>query len=139
MSTVLWANVLAEGKVVSQEADLDALFRHAERLDSITRVLKLPSFLHLLDTTDQRFNLQDLALPQGMSDTSEWMARDGVWMPAGDAAPWLKAIRAHIVEKDVRFGLISNHQSRVLGEIDEVIAFVEQQPAAEKFNFSVVM
>lgn len=140
MSTVLWANVLVDGSVKSDESDHAALYRHAGKLDALTRSLQLPSFQALCDTTDQRFNVQDLELPAGMTSTNEWMARDGQWLPIAEATGMLQALRDHIVAKNVRFGLFSNQQSEVVAELDEVLAFAQAEvPTATKFNFSVVM
>lgn len=140
MSTVLWANVLADGRVKSDEADHAALYKFADKLDALARSLGLPPFLALCDTTDQRFNVEDLELPSGMTSTDEWMARDGQWMPIGDAIALMKTLRDHIVAKNVRFGLLSNRQAEVVAELDEVLAFAQAEaPGAQKFNFSVVM
>lgn len=140
VSTVLWAHVLVDGKVVSEQADFLALYKHAQKLDAIAKELKLQSFLDICDTTDQRFNIDDIDLPPGMTSTTEVMAEEGAWMPAGDAAAYLEALRDHIVAKNVRFGLLSNQQAQVIVELEEVIGFVKSQAhVAEKFNFSVVM
>ena len=140
MSTVLWANVLAGGKVKTDQGDCFALYKHAGKLGSIAKSLGLPSFQDICDTTDQRFNLEDKDLPAGMTSTDELMAAQGVWMPIAEAVPYLQALRDHIVQKNVRFGLLSNQHSEVLQELDDVIAFVKAETeVAEKFNFSVVI
>lgn len=140
MSTVLWANVLADGKVKSDQGDCFALYKHAGKLGSIAKSLGLPPFDEICDTTDQRFNLEDRDLPAGMTSTDELMAVQGVWMPIAEAVAYLQSLRDHIVQKNVRFGLLSNQHSDVLQELDEVIAFVKGEAGtAEKFNFSVVM
>jgi hypothetical protein len=140
MSTVLWANVLVQGKVHSDQADLPALYKHAEKLDAIAKSLGGPSFLGICDTSDQRFNLDVLELPAGMSDTNQYMAAHGSWMPAREASEYLQRLRDHVVEKRVRFGLLANQHAQVVAELDEVLAFVKTQVArAEKFNFSIVM
>lgn len=140
MSTVLWANVLAAGEVKSDQGDCFALYKHAGKLDSIATSLGLPSFVGICDTTDQRFNLEDKDLPAGMTSTDELMAAEGVWMPIKEAVNYLQALRDHVVQRNVRFGLLSNQQSEVVKELDEVIVFVNREaPSAQKFNFSVVM
>lgn len=140
MSTVLWANVLEGGNVRSDQVDRYALYKHGEKLDSITRSLGLPSFLGICDTTDLRFNTSDDELPPGVESTSEVMAREGVWMDAASAAGYLGKILAHVREQKTRFGLLSNQHDEVVQELTEVSEFVAQHAgAAEKFNFSVVM
>lgn len=141
MSTVLWANVLVGGAVTSDQADHGALYAHADKLDALTQSLQLPSFLAVCDTTDQRFNLEDLPLPAGMTSTDEMMAQHGAWMPVANALAMLTALREYIVRTNVRFGLLRNQQSEVLAELDDVIGFLQsQQPLrADRFNFSVVV
>ena len=139
MSTVLWGNVLVHGKVTSGETDHLMLYKHAEKLDSIARALQLPGFLTICDTTDQRFNLDQVALPAGMASTNELMALRGSWMAAAEAVSYLSQLRDYVVARSVRFGLISNQQSQVVAELNDVIGFLKVQgSSAEKFNFSVV-
>jgi len=140
MSTVLWANVLVAGQVTSDEVDHAALYRHAGRLDALTRSLGLHPFLELCDTTDQRFNVEGFELPAGMASTNELMAAQGAWMPFGEATTMLQALRDHIATANVRFGLLNYQQPQVLAELDEVIAFAKTHASrAERFNFSVVL
>jgi hypothetical protein len=139
VSTVLWANVLVEGKVVSDETDHTALYRHADKLDAIATSLGLPSFIGICDTTDQRFNVEDTDLPAGMTSTDEVMAVQGAWMPIADAVAMLERLRDHVVTRNVRFGLLSNQQPQVVVELDEVLAFAKgRSRQADRFNFSVV-
>lgn len=141
MSTVLWANVLVDGEVRSDETDHLALYKHADKLDAISRDLKLPSFRAVCDTTDMKFNADDdLELPDGMTSTRELMAVQGAWMPMPSAVAYLETLRDHIVTRKVRFGLLSNQHAEVVAELDEVLAFVKAAPAeATKFNFAVIM
>jgi hypothetical protein len=140
VSTVLWANVLVDGKVISDESDHLALYKHADKLDAIARTLRLRPFLEICDTTDQRYNLEDEELPEGMSSTNELMAAQGAWLPIAEAQSLLGSLREHIVAKRVRFGLLSNQHTQVVAELDEVLAFVAAQSGkADRFNFSVVM
>ena len=140
MSTVLWANLLVDGKVKSDEADHFALYKHANRLDAISKSLGLASFLGICDTTDQRFNVEDQPLPTGMSSTDELMAAQGSWMPVPEAMALLQALRDHIVQKNLRFGLFGNQQAEVIEELDEVLAFAKASASpTDKFNLSVVM
>ncbi len=140
MSTVLWANVLRDGKVTSEEADYYALYKHSKKLEALGKTLKLPSFLALCDTTDLRYNLEDLPLPEGMQSTDEWMAKHGNWLPLSQALAMLQQLREHIASRQIRFGLFSNAQSEVLAELDQAIAFAASHAgSAQQFNFSVVM
>ena len=140
MSTVLWANVLAGGKVVSDQADHLALHKHAGKLDAITRSLGIARFESVCDTTDLRFNHDEFELPPGVESTDEVMAKDGVWLPIVEAVAMLDALRAHIVDKDVRFGLFGNQHDAVVAELGDVLDFVRAHRAsADQFNFSVVM
>ncbi len=140
MSTVLWANVLVSGEVKSDESDHIALYKHADKLDGIASSLGLPSFQALCDTTDLRFNTTDMELPEGVESTNQVMATDGAWMERAAAIELLDALLRHIVEKKVRFGLISNQHAEVVEELTEVLAFARAASAdATRFNFSVVM
>ena len=140
MSTVLWANLLVNGEVKSEQADRSALYTHGEKLDAITKQLGLPSFLAACDTTDARFNTEDLDLPSGVTSTDEVMARQGDWIEVADAVAMLESLLHHIRTNNVRFGLLRNQHQEVVTELTEVIAFVKAGgTAAQKFNFSVVM
>jgi hypothetical protein len=139
VSTVLWVNRLADGKVTSDDADYAALYKHADKLDSLSKALGLPSFQGLCDTTDVRFNNDEFELPAGMESTNDVMALQGVWLPARDAIAMLAALRAHIVDKKVRFGLLANQHDSVVTELDAVLAFAKAgQTPESKLNFSVV-
>lgn len=140
MSTVLWANVLVDDKVKSQQADHAALYRHAKKLDALTRSLALPPFESLCDTTDLRFNVENKELPAGMTSTDELMAVQGAWLPIAEAIRLLTALRDHVETTKPRFGLLGNQQSEVLRELDEALAFAIAEAAqASRFNFSIVM
>lgn len=140
MSTVLWANLLVSGEVKSDESDHAALYKHADKLDAIALSLALPSFHALCDTTDLRFNTTDMELPEGVESTHQVMATDGAWMERAAAIELLEALLKHVVEKRVRFGLLSNQHAEVVEELTEVLAFARAAPAeATRFNFSVVM
>ncbi len=58
MSTVLWANLLLEGKVSSDENDNYALYKHSKKLDKLTRELGVSGFSSVQDFTDIQFNLR---------------------------------------------------------------------------------
>lgn len=138
MSTVLWANLLVHGKVVSDQADRYALYRHGDKLDGICRSLGLPPFLDGCDATDARYNLEEIELPPGMTSTDEVMAVQGVWLPLNQAISMLEALLRHITTGNVRFGLLKNQHADVVAELSEVLAFAKSVPEAEKFNFSIV-
>jgi hypothetical protein len=140
MSTVLWANVLIAGEVTCEEADYSALYRHADKLDTLTRKLGLTPFQSLCDLTDVRFNMDQLKLPEGMTSTTELMAVQGTWVDTGQAIAMLQGLRQHIVDSKVRFGLLSNQHDEIVEELGAALAFAKAQAAtAPKFNFVVVM
>lgn len=140
MSTVLWANVLIAGEVKSEGADYGALYRHADKLDTLTRKLGLTSFQSICDLTDARFNTDELSLPPGMTSTDELMAAQGTWVDTAQAIAMLQALRQHVVDAKVRFGLLSNQHDEVVEELAAALAFAKAQaPKALKFNFAVVM
>jgi hypothetical protein len=141
MSTVLWAHRLLDGVVTSDESDKPALHRHLPQLDRIAISAGAPLLLSsICDDTDLRFNLQDLALPAGMASTNEWMARDGVWADAADAARLLSALLETVLAKRPRFGLLRNDCDAVIEELRESLAYAEDAAArGARFNFAIVM
>lgn len=140
MSTVLWANRLEAGEVVSDQSDKHALHRHLARLDKIAAAAGLSPISAFCDSTDLRFNLQDLNLPEGMASTNEWMARDGVWIDAVEAVRVIAALLADIEAKRPRFGLLGNDIEAVLQELREALAFARDAAGrGARFNFAVVM
>jgi hypothetical protein len=141
MSTVLWANILRnDGNVQSEQADYAALHRHAKKLGQLSSAPGKKSFEDICDLTDARFNLEDIPLPDGMSSTEEWMARDGVWIAPAEAMVMLSGLIDRIRQEKTRFGLLSNQQQEVLEELESALAFVRQHAdSARGFNFSVVM
>lgn len=140
MSTVLWANRLRDGLVVSDEADKYALHRHLSRLDRLAASIGLPPLSSWCDTTDLRFNVEDLELPPGMASTSEWMAVEGVWVDAEEAVRGLTALLAAIEQDRPRFGILRNDRDAVVAELRESLACARDAAAdGARFNFSVVM
>lgn len=140
MSTVLWANRLCDGAVVSDQSDKFALHKHLPQLDRIATGLGVPALSSWCDTTDLRFNAEDMSLPDGMTSTDQWMARDGVWVDAGEAARGLSAVLEAVETKRPRFGLLRNDCDAVIAELRESLAFARAAAeSAAKFNFSVVM
>ena len=107
MSTVLWANLLVDGTVECEQEDRAALYKHAEKLDLLTKRLAAPSFLEVCDTTDVRFNADEFELPVGVESTNEVMAVKGAWLPLSDAILMLEKLLSHIVDNQVRFGLLT--------------------------------
>lgn len=139
MSTVLWANRLAEAEVVSDEQDKYALYRHTGKLDRICRALGLPPFSGLCDTTDMEVNFGRIDLPEGMTSTTELMARQGVWTAADDAARLLGSLLAHVQQDGTRFGLLRNDHEHVVAELQESLDFARgAADAGARFNFSIV-
>jgi hypothetical protein len=141
MSTVLWANYLSEGSVVSDESDKYALYKHMDKLDDLAASNKLLAFSSLCDSTDIEFNLADDAeLPPGMESTNEVMAQKGVWVEAKDAVHLFESLLSVIKAKKTRFGLLKNDHDAVLEELAESLAFAKTAAEkAAKFNFAIVM
>jgi hypothetical protein len=139
LSTVLWANLLVAGEVQSAESDLSALYKYGEKLDQISKKVDQPSFLGVCDTTDMRFNADELDLPEGVDSTDVVMAKEGVWIGLNAARTMLEALASEIQASNIRFGLLQNQQAQVLEELSEVLSFIRKAPpGAEKFNFSIV-
>jgi len=140
MSTVLWVNVLKDGKVMTEDSDKYALFKYADKLDELSRKLNLGSFDALCDDTDLRFNMQDMELPEGMGSTNEMMAKDGKWVELGQAIKMLEGLLAHIRQNKVRFGLLKNEHVEVVAELEEAMTYAKSiLGPGVKFNFSIVM
>lgn len=140
MSTVLWSNLLIEGKVESNETDLYALYKHADKLEQLSQKLSLPSFQSACDTTDLQFNMTDDELPDGMESTSEVMALEGQWLDWPDGIRMLEGLLANIRKEKVRFGLLSNQHDDVVEELELALGFARKgEGRAQKFNFCVVM
>ncbi len=140
MSTVLWANMLHEGRVVCDDRDKYALYKHSKKLDKLTRKLGVTSFLAAQDLTDAQFNLSDDPLPDGMESTDELMARSGTWLAAQDAIEMFDKLIGHIRDNQVKFGLFRDDRDDVLRELDESLELARKADAVNgQFNFSVVM
>ena len=144
MSTVLWTNLLVDGKVSTDDSDKPALHKHADTLDAISRKLGLGPFSALCDTTDLRFNLDEVELPEGMASTNELMAIQGAWVELPKAVRLLDGLLAHLRANKVRFGLLSNDYDEVVAELAEALAEALDWAQASgvpgaRFNFSVVM
>ena len=140
MSTVLWANRLIDGVVTSDQSDKYAMHKHLSKIDEIAGGAGLMALSEICDTTDLRFNIEDLSLPEGMASTNEWMAAQGFWVDAEIAASQLAALIDAIETRKPRFGLIRNDYEAILAELRESLAFAREAAAhAAKFNFSIVM
>lgn len=140
MSTVLWANCLADGKVVSDQSDKYALYKFADKLDGICEEIGIPYLSSLHDSTDLQFNLSDTELPEGVTSTDEMMAADGIWTDAAEARRMLESLLETIRDERPRFGMFSDAIDDVIAELEESIDFAtkaEQQGGM--FNFSIVM
>ena len=139
MSTVLWANLLLEGKVTSDQNDNYALYRHSKKLDRLTRELGVCSFLSVQDFTDVQFNLSQEELPPGFESTDEVMATSGTWLAAADAVDMLTALIDKIRRDNVRFGFFRDGRDDVLDELERSLSFAAGAAGTgAMFNFSVV-
>jgi hypothetical protein len=139
MSTVLWANALLDGRVTSDQEDRYALYRHLDKLDKVCRSCGLPPLSDVCDTTDAKFNLGDEELPDGMTSTTDLMAREGAWLPGAEAAALLEALLAVVQERRIRFGLLRDDHDEVVRELADALAFARAAAAqGAKFNFAVV-
>ncbi len=139
MSTVLWANLLQDGIVTSDEDDKYALYKHTDKLDRIAKNLGLNSLAAICDTTDAQFNLSDEELPKGMESTNEVMALKGAWISAAEAQSLLSGLIEYVQKNQTRFGLFSNDHDAVVEELAQALSFAKsaKSPLA-KFNFCVV-
>jgi hypothetical protein len=139
MSTVLWANRLIEGAVTSDQSDKYALYKHLSQIDKVAQAAGLRLLSELCDSTDLRFNVEDMALPDGMKSTDEWMAVEGVWIDGNAALTQLMSLHDAIEAKKPRFGLLRNDYDAVVAELRESMAFARDAAAqSAKFNFSIV-
>ncbi|WP_367154267.1 hypothetical protein [Methylomonas sp. HYX-M1] len=140
MSTVLWANSLIEGNVESDQADKYALFKHLDKLDKLCRSAGLRPLSEICDSTDAKYNLDEIELPAGMASTDELMARDGVWIDAQAAVQLLETLLAEIKTRKTRFGLLSDSHEEVVTELGEAIEFARAAASKNaRFNFAMVM
>ena len=140
MSTVLWANMLHEGRVVCDERDKYALYKHSKKLDKLTRKLGVTSFLAAQDLTDAQFNLSNDPLPDGMESTDQLMAQSGTWLAAQDAIEMFERLIGHIRDNSIKFGLFRDDRDDVLRELEESLELARKADAVNgQFNFSVVM
>jgi hypothetical protein len=140
MSTVLWANLLIDGVVSSDESDKVALHRHLDKLDGIFQRVAGVSLQSFCDTTDLEFNLGDDDLPEGMTSTNQIMAVSGKWIPAADAARAITAVLSEIEGRKTRFGLLRNDHDAIVAELKEGLACAGGASATEaRFNFCIVM
>jgi len=138
MSAVLWTHLLTDGEVITDDADKPALYRHADRLDRLSRELGLGSFIAACDTTDLRVNANELALPAGVHSTLDLMARDGVWLPVAAAITLLSGLTDHLQHNKLRFGLLHQEYHEVLAELTDALAFAAGARPDARFNFSIV-
>ena len=140
MSTVLWANYLSEGIVTSDESDKYALYKHLDTLDSVCLECGVPLLSEACDSTDVRFNMDEIELPNGMESTDELMAQSGTWIDAQVAFKMIEALLSRITSERIRFGLIRNDYEDVVAELEQSAKFVKTAANKQaKFNFSVVM
>lgn len=137
---MLWANCLVDGAVTSDQSDKYALCKHVAKLDALCRDSGLTFISEICDSTDMRFNVEDIELPDGMESTDELMARDGVWIDAQSAVTLLENLRDAVKSKKPRFGLLKDDRHDVVAELEESIAFAKAAAAkSARFNFAIVM
>jgi hypothetical protein len=140
MSTVLWANVLIEGKVNTDELDKYALYKHSKKLDKLTSELKVSRFLEIQDLTDMQLNLSGEELPAGVESTDEVMAEKGVWVSGEEAVEMLEKLITEISVKKIKFGLFRNDHNEIIRELNESLEFAKKAKLSNgKFNYSVIM
>jgi len=140
MSTVLWANYLLDGNVVSDKTDHYALYKYTKKLDVICNKLGVEPLSQMLDFTDMKYNTSGDELPPGMTSTTEIMARDGNWVDAGKALNALDFLKAYLIEHYPRIGLLQNATPDIIDELEESIDWASKaESLSAKFNFSVVM
>lgn len=138
MSTVLWTHLLTGGELITDDADKPALYRHAERLDRLSRELGLGSFIAACDTTDLRFNAHEFELPPGAHSTLEIMISDGAWLSVPAAITLLTGLLNHLQRNKLQFGLLHQEYHEVLAELTDALAFATGGPPDARFNFSIV-
>ena len=140
MSTVLWANHLLNGEVISDQTDKRALFKHAGKLDTLASAAKVAAFSSLLDHTDAQCNMGQIELPDGMQSTNDLMARDGVWKSADEALIILSSLLTAITTERPRFGFLKNDYDAVVAELTQSIEYAKKAgEVGARFNFGVVM
>lgn len=140
MSTVLWANVLTNGEVISDESDKYAIYKHSKKLDKITKDLNVVGFISVQDLTDMQFNLSNEELPDGMESTDEVMAKNGVWISGADAVEMLEKLISYISTRKTKFGMLSNDHDQVISELKESLEIANKAKIKNgMFNFSVLM
>ena len=140
MSSVLWANLLDGDRVVSDEKDKYALFKHSKKLDRLCHKLGVSSFLAAQDFTDYQFNVTQQDLPAGMDSTDDLMAQNGNWIAAQDAVVMLQQLMGHIDDNRIKFGFFSDDREQVLAELEESLQTAQEANRINgRFNFSVVM
>jgi len=131
---------LIEGKVESDQSDKYALYKHLDKLDKVCRSTGLSPLSAICDSTDAKYNLDEIELPDGMESTNELMARDGVWMDAQAAVNLMESLLAEITAKKTRFGLFSDSHADVVAELRDTIVFAKTAASKNaRFNFAIVM
>lgn len=139
MSTVLWANILINGEVQSDQADKWALYKHQSKLNRLSRNLHVASFNDACDDTDLRFHFDQQSLPPGMQSTDQLMASKGRWLDVDQAERMLETLLLYITTQKLRFGWLRDDRLEVERELKDSIHFLQQaKVGGGKFNFSIV-
>ena len=135
MGSVYWAYVEHDGEVECEEADRAALYRHQEALDALCARLGLPRMESVVDTTDLRYNLGVLEIPD--DDVEAAMLAQGVWAGAADALLLLEGLHAAVDgERDL------DAQARVdlRDELESLLEFARPRLVdGARFCLAVVM
>jgi len=140
MSTVLWANYLLDGKVVSDEIDHYAIYKYTNKLDAICIKIGVMPLSEMLDFTDMEYNTNEMQLPAGVESTSQLMAKTGNWVDATKALNALDHLNAYLIEHYPRIGLLQNATPDIIDELEECLDWASKaESLSAKFNFSVVM
>ena len=140
MSNVLWANMLVNGEVESDESDKYAIYDHSEQLEELTKKLDVVSFVAMQDFTDMTFNLEEAELPEGIDSTDELMAKNGTWVSGLEAVEMHEKVIAHLTSNSTDLGFTDEIVKAILHELRESLRFaIKAKESEAKFNFSVVM
>lgn len=139
MSTVLWVNLLAEGRVTSVESDLWALYRYADRIDGLCQGAGVAPLSRFHDHTDVVANLGPEAGIEEVPDTYALMAEQGQWFPPAAGLAVVTVLIANLRERPVRFGKLTNHYDDVRLELQAVRDTLERaELKGARFHLCVV-
>jgi len=124
MGMTIWVNYLKDGKVTSDESDKSAMYRHLNKLDGVCGKLHVRKISDFLDTTDLEAAYDGRAT--GAVNGWDLMVKEGSWFRPHEGVAVLSALIAHLREKPIRFGMLSNDYVNVMADLRECLASVEQ-------------